>query len=225
FETGDTSGWLAFGSPTISAQTGQVHSGTYAAAVTNRTASYMGIAQSFVGDLQAGQTYDVSAWVRLAGTGSQTMQLTMQKTDGGTTTYAAIASGSVSSSGWTQLTGQYTYNPAGSVTTLNFYVEVPSSTNAAYYIDDVQFSPTSAVTNSSITGVSTVNWNNVHQRIDGFGASSAWNGSWTTAEADVLFSTNNNISYLSGTYNGAGLSLLRNHVVFANSTAATDTPT
>ncbi len=185
----------------------------------------MGIAQSFVGDLQAGQTYDVSAWVRLAGGASQTMQLTMQKTDGGTTTYAAIASGSVSSGGWTQLTGQYTYNPAGSVTTLNFYIEVPSSTNAAYYIDDVQFSTTEPVTNSTITGVSTVNWNNVHQRIDGFGASSAWNGSWTTPEADLLFSTNNNISYLSGTYNGAGLSLLRNHVVFANSTAATATPT
>ena len=225
FETGNTSGWFAFGSPTISSETSQVHSGTYAAAVTNRTASYMGIAQSFLGALQAGQTYDVSAWVMLAGGGSQTMQLTMQKTDGGTTTYAAIASGSVSGSGWMQLVGQYTYNPAGSVTTLNFYVEVPSSTNAAYYIDDVQFSPTSVVTNSSITGVSTVNWNNVHQRIDGFGASSAWNGSWTTAEADLLFSTNNNISYLSGTYNGAGLSLLRNHVVFANSAAATDTPT
>jgi len=225
FETGDTSGWFAFGSPTISAETSLVHSGTYATTVTNRTASYMGIAQSFVGDLLAGQTYDVSVWVMVAGGASQTMQLTMQKTDGGTTTYTAIASGSVSSSGWTQLSGRYTYNPSGSVTTLNFYAEVPSSTNAAYYIDDVQFSPIASGTNSSITGVSTVNWNNVHQRIDGFGASSAWNVSWNTAEADLLFSTNNNISYLSGTYNGAGLSLLRNHVVFANSTAATDTPT
>jgi hypothetical protein len=72
-------------------------------------------------------------------------------------------------------------------------------------IDDVQFSATVVETNSTVNGVSTVNWNNVYQRIDGFGASSAWNGSWTTAEADLLFSTKSNISYLSGTYNGAGV--------------------
>jgi glucuronoarabinoxylan endo-1,4-beta-xylanase len=48
-----------------------------------------------------------------------------------------------------------------------------------------------------------VNWNDVHQRIDGFGASSAWmSGSLPTADADLLFSTNN----------GAGLSLLRTRI-------------
>ena len=75
------------------------------------------------------------------------------------------------------------------------------------------------------TGTCTVNWDNVHQRIDGFGASSAWNGSWTTAQADLLFSTNNNISYSGGTYNGVGLSLLRNRIVYANNTSANSTPT
>ncbi len=48
----------------------------------------------------------------------------------------------------------------------------------------------------------TVDWNNVHQRIDGFGASSAWRSTWSTAQADMFFSTNN----------GIGLSLLRNHM-------------
>ena len=89
FETGNTSGWFAFGSPTLSVETSQVHSGTYAAQVSNRTATYMGIAQSFAGVLQAGQTYNVSAWVRLVNGGNQTMQLTMQKTDGSGTSYAA----------------------------------------------------------------------------------------------------------------------------------------
>jgi len=37
FEAGNTSGWFAFGTPTISVQTAQVHSGTYAAQVTNRS--------------------------------------------------------------------------------------------------------------------------------------------------------------------------------------------
>jgi O-glycosyl hydrolase len=224
FETGNTSGWSPFGSCTIAAETSQVNSGTYAAQVTGRTATYMGISQSFVGALQAGQTYNVSAWVRLF-SGSQTMQLTMQKTDGSGTSYAAMASGSVSSAGWTQLSGQYTYNPSGSVTALNFYAEVTSSSNASYYIDDVVLSGGTVVTNSSTNGVSIVDWNNVHQRIDGFGASSAWNSTWNTAEADLLFSTNNNISYQSGTYNGVGLSLIRNRIVYANNTLSSTAST
>src|SRR5664280_801176 len=44
FETGNTTGWFGFGSPMISAQTSQFHSGTYAGLVTGRTANYMGIA-------------------------------------------------------------------------------------------------------------------------------------------------------------------------------------
>ncbi|HTQ50695.1 MAG TPA: carbohydrate binding domain-containing protein, partial [Candidatus Acidoferrales bacterium] len=222
FETGNTTGWFAFGSPTLTAESTQVHSGSYACAVTGRTASYMGIAQSLVGVLQAGQTYNVSAWVRLNGGTSQTMQLTMQKTDGSGTAYASIASGTVTSSAWTQLSGTYSYNPSGSATALNFYAEVPSSTTNSYYIDDVQFVQGVMPSNPPISGTSIVDWNNVHQRIDGFGASSAWNSSWTTAEADLLFSTNNNISYQSGTYYGVGLSLLRNHIYFANSTLASD---
>lgn len=93
------------------------------------------------------------------------------------------------------------------------------------YVDDVQLTGPTIVSNPPISGVSIVDWNNVHQRIDGFGASSAWNGSWTTAEADLLFSTNNNITYQSQTYNGVGLSLLRNHITFCNTTLASDTPT
>lgn len=225
FETGDTTGWFAFGPPTLVVETSQVHSDTYACLVTNRTSTWNGIAQSLAGVLQAGETYDVSAWVRLVSGGNQTMQLTMQKTDAGGTSYAAIASDSVSSSGWTQLSGQYTYDPSGAVSTLNFYAEVPSSATASFYIDDVQLSPGTLITNPPINGVSTVDWNNVHQRIDGFGASSAWNSSMSTAQADLLFSTNNNISYQSGTYNGVGLSLLRNHITYANTTLASGTPT
>ena len=228
FETGNTTGWFAFGSPTLMVESTQVHSGSYACAVTGRTATYMGIAQSLAGVLSSGQTYNVSAWVRLVSGGNQNMQLTMQKTDGSGTGYTLIISNSVSSSSWTQLSGTYTYNPSGTVSALNFYAEVPTSTNASYYIDDVQFNGTIVtVTNSSTNGVSVVDWNNVHQRIDGFGASSAYdvNGTWSTAEADLLFSTNNNISYQSATYNGIGLSLLRNHIVPAGSSSASDAPT
>jgi glucuronoarabinoxylan endo-1,4-beta-xylanase len=229
FESGAASPWSPFGSVTLTVETSQVHSGTYACQVGNRTATWNGVVQSFSGALQAGQTYNVSAWLRLVSGGNQTMQLTMQKTDGSGTSYAAMASGSVSSTAWTQLSGQYTYNPSGSVSALNFYAEMPSSSNTSYYIDDVVLSNTvqTVVTNSSTNGISIVDWNNVHQRIDGFGASSAYNvnGTWSTAEADLLFSTNNNISYQSVTYNGIGLSLLRNHIVPAGSSSASDAPT
>ena len=76
----------------------------------------------------------------------------------------------------------------------------------------------------------TVNWTNVHQRIDGFGASSAWQSTWTTTQADMFFSTNNGIAYTdikgnSGIYNGIGLSLLRNHIMYASSASSNATPT
>jgi glucuronoarabinoxylan endo-1,4-beta-xylanase len=51
-------------------------------------------------------------------------------------------------------------------------------------------------------GSAVVDWNNVRQRIDGFGASSAWRSTWTAAQADMFFSTNN----------GIGLSLLRSRI-------------
>ena len=115
-------------------------------------------------------------------------------------------------------------NPSGTASTLTLYAEVPSSSTASYYIDDVQLTGGIIVSNQPISGASIVDWNNVHQRIDGFGASSAYNGTWSTAEADLLFSTNNNITYQSATYNGIGLSLLRNHIIWANTTSASDTP-
>jgi O-glycosyl hydrolase len=62
-----------------------------------------------------------------------------------------------------------------------------------------------------------VDWNNVHQRIDGFGACSAWRSAWTQAEANMFFSTNSGTGVtLDGktnfSFNGVGLSLLRSRI-------------
>jgi O-glycosyl hydrolase len=59
----------------------------------------------------------------------------------------------------------------------------------------------------------TVDWNDVHQRIDGFGASSAWRSTWTTNQANMFFSTND-----VGTNVCIGLSLLRSRVAPGGST-------
>jgi len=184
FETGETTGWFAFGPCTISAESTCVHSGNYAGSVTNRSATWNGIAQSFLGVLQPGQTYDISAWILLAGGSNQTMSLTMQESDSSGTSYTWTASGTVSTNGWTQLEGQYTFNPTGAVTSLFLYAEVPSSTNAAYYIDDLDVewqNPTN--------GQCTVDWTNVFQRIDGFGFSTAWCGTLGSAKNNALYQT------------------------------------
>jgi len=76
----------------------------------------------------------------------------------------------------------------------------------------------------------TVKLSEICQPIDGFGASSAWMNSLTPAQAELFFSTKNGIAYTDNlgnqtTNNGIGLSLLRNHIVPANTTTANDTPT
>jgi glucuronoarabinoxylan endo-1,4-beta-xylanase len=208
FETGNTTGWFAFGPPTISAQTGMVRSGNYAALVQNRSSTWNGIAQSLLGVLTPGQTCDVSVWVRLVSGGPQTMQLTVQQVDGAGTTYTPLASASVTATNWTPLAGQFTLTVSGSLTTLVLYAEMPSSSTASFYLDDLSVTP---VASGTVTGQCTVNWTNQFQRIDGFGASSAWRSTWTAAQADLFFSTNN----------GIGLSLLRTRITPAGTTVET----
>jgi len=92
------------------------------------------------------------------------------------------------------------------------------------WVDNVQFVGANPSTNC------VVNWTNVCQRIDGFGASSAWDGTWTTNQADILFSTNMGVVFSDNlgnkyTNNGAGLSLLRNRIAPASSASASATPT
>jgi glucuronoarabinoxylan endo-1,4-beta-xylanase len=74
-----------------------------------------------------------------------------------------------------------------------------------------------------------VDWKNVHQRIDGFGASSAWRNSISTPQAGIFFSTSNAIVYTDNlshttTNNGIGLSLLRNHITYASTTSSNAVP-
>lgn len=215
FETGNTSGWFPMGGSMISAQTGVAHSGTYSAIVQDRTANWHGIAQGFQGIMQPGLTYNISAWVRMAGGDSETLQLTLKKIDTGSTNYTVLASAVVSAGGWTQLTGQYTLTVSGTLNELSLYAEVPSSATASFYLDDLVVDPvTSGETGTD--GESTIHWDGVHQRIDGFGASSAWRGNWSTALADMFFSTNSGTGMAGDgsnyPYTGIGLSLLRTRI-------------
>ena len=200
FETGDTSGWFPFGPTTISAQTAQVHSGSYAGLIENRTATWNGIAQSMQAIIQPSQTYNIGVWVQVASGTGQTMQLTMRKTDGNGDQYTPISSGPVTSTNWSQLAGQYTLSVSGTLTGLTLYVEMPSSSNTDFYVDDLTVQ--AAAPPGGTNGISTVTWTDVRQRIDGFGASSAWRSTWSSSVANMFFSTNT----------GIGLSLLRSRM-------------
>ena len=100
-------------------------------------------------------------------------------------------------------------------------------TNAPYSVNTNL--PVSNSTPLVTNGVCTVNWSDVYQRIDGFGASSAWNGSWNQTLANLFFSTSNGIVYTdnlgtTSTNSGIGLSLLRNHIAYASTTSPSDIP-
>jgi glucuronoarabinoxylan endo-1,4-beta-xylanase len=65
------------------------------------------------------------------------------------------------------------------------------------WVDNLKF------TGTTVSGTAAVDYSDVRQRIDGFGASSAWNSTWSAAEADLFFSTGPG---------GIGLSLLRSRI-------------
>jgi glucuronoarabinoxylan endo-1,4-beta-xylanase len=101
----------------------------------------------------------------------------------------------------------------------------PLSGTTTLWVDNIAFTGPIPVNQCA------VDWNTTYQRIDGFGGSSAWSSSstMTPAVAQVYFSTNNNFLYTNkvgvvSTNNGAGFSLLRNHIYYANDTLATSIP-
>lgn len=69
--------------------------------------------------------------------------------------------------------------------------------SSTLWIDNLKFS------GNTVTDTATINYAVGRQLIDGFGASSAWNSTWSNAEADLFFSTGPK---------GVGLSLLRSRI-------------
>ncbi len=134
FESG-TTGWFGFGPVTLTAPATQPHTGSQSALVQNRTDTWNGVAQSFLGVMQPGSSYYVSAWVRLASGSSQPVKLTIQKVDGAGTTYATVASGTATSTAWIQLTNAYTLTVSGTLTGLTLYIEGPAI-GVDFYADD-----------------------------------------------------------------------------------------
>ncbi|SNT50198.1 Carbohydrate binding domain-containing protein [Asanoa hainanensis] len=130
-----TSGWAPFGGGTLSTSS-VVHSGASSLAVTGRTASWQGPSQSVTGGLSNGRTYTTTGWVR-AQSGTPAAKATLVLTAGGTTSYVSLTPATtVTSSGWTLLTGTATVAWSGTLTAATFYVETTSGTEG-FLLDDV----------------------------------------------------------------------------------------
>jgi glucuronoarabinoxylan endo-1,4-beta-xylanase len=176
FEDGNTNGWVVRGNGvSISAGTSSPspYSGSYRGRATGRTNTWMGIQQDIKDKVVIGQAYLISGRVRTSTTASSAVKISIQKTDNGTTTYATVASGTASSSGWVLLSGSYTV-PAVDVirTELYVYFEGPAS-GIDIYVDDANvLGQVPSVADPNATGQ--INFNVTHQTLEGFGASGAW---------------------------------------------------
>jgi GH35 family endo-1,4-beta-xylanase len=135
FESGTTSGWFGFGSPTVSATTAQAHAGHWSALATNRTATFMGPGTDITALVTPG-AYQASAFVRIAGTPTSDMFMTAKITcTGAADQFQRIGTASASDAAWTQLTGTLTV-PTCPLSGLIVYFEGPAP-GIDEYIDDV----------------------------------------------------------------------------------------
>jgi GH35 family endo-1,4-beta-xylanase len=135
FESGSTSGWFGFGSPTLTATTAQAHGGHASVLATNRTASFMGPAVDIAATASPG-VYQASAWVRIDGVAASQVFMTAKITcTGATDQFMRIGAADATDSAWTQLTGTLTV-PSCPLSGLVVYFEGPAA-GVNEYIDDV----------------------------------------------------------------------------------------
>jgi O-glycosyl hydrolase len=191
FESG-TTGWSAFGG-SFTTSTTVYRSGNRSGYSYNRTGTWNGISQSLLGKMTPGKTYIITGWIRLEGAPSSVDRVgaTIAKVDDGGTSYFPISWTTGFNNEWVPVSGSYTHDVNGTLTTLRLYFEGPAA-GVNYYLDDVNavlYEPPTPGPNA--TGE--VNFEAVYQKLEGFGAAGAWYGGWLTAHPakntlyDILF--------------------------------------
>ncbi len=165
---GGLDGWFTFGSPTLTNAAPPLldpNSNPRSLLTTNRTATYMGPALNLlsVNNLQAGATYQVSAYVLLATPDSSNPTVTMSTklADCATSgTYSNLAtSAALSSTAWTKVQGTFSFSDQpGPPTGLTLYFQSSSATDS-FFISNVAISelapPPPNPSQQDNTGIST----------------------------------------------------------------------
>lgn len=134
FEDGTATGWFPFGGGQVDASTLDAHTGAFSGLSSGRTATWNGPAQDLLGVMQPGKSYSVSGWVRLRGTSSARVQLTIRKVEG-SADYSLVAATNATDGAWSLLTGTYTLAAGANPTELLLYFEGPAS-GVEYFVDD-----------------------------------------------------------------------------------------
>ena len=191
FEEG-TTGWAGRGCD-LSTSTFS-RSGSYCGYATNRSFFWEGIKQSVLGKMLPGETYTISAWIKLDNSSSDQIIVTIEQRDDRGTSYTRVDTSNGYDSRWTRLSGRFTLEAVGILTTLDVYFEGPAP-EVNFYLDDVEVLGRVAEPpeppKPDATG--SVNIGTVYQELEGFGAAGAWYEGWLTAHPkkneiyDVLF--------------------------------------
>lgn len=136
-ESGATTGWNAAGSQ-IAVTTDEAFAGTQSLHVSGRTANWNSAQYNLLtSGMEAGKTYDISAWVKIEGGTADNIKMTVELVDedDATEQYMTIAR-SADTLTWVKLSSRYTYAPGGEATTFKVYFEADGATSS-YYIDNL----------------------------------------------------------------------------------------
>ena len=181
FEEG-TTGW---GDRSCSLSTSTVsRSGQFSGYATNRNATWQGIRQSVLDKMIPGETYSISAWIKLENSPSDQIVVTFEQRDDRDVRYIRVDQATGYDSQWTRLSGQFTLDVVGILTTLDVYFEGPAP-GVNFYLDDVEVlglaaePPEPQIPQPDATG--SVDVGIVYQELEGFGASGAWYEGWLLA--------------------------------------------
>jgi len=134
FENG-TEGWSDRGCK-IEVVTTPVHSGAKSVKVSGRTQPWQGIKQSLLGKVTNGQTYKVSAWVRLENSETDTITISIEQADDNGTKYKNVTKEALSNTEWIELLGEFKLDASGTLKTLDIYFEGPLE-GVNFFVDDV----------------------------------------------------------------------------------------
>lgn len=136
FESG-TENWAAWGSSSVAVSTGNAHSGNACLSITNRQQNWNGASRTMLGIFQAGNTYDINAWV-MFDNGNDTEDISLQlkyKDSEGSDHYVEIASATAQKNEWTEISNQSYQVPSDAVD-YTIYFQTPENL-INFYADDI----------------------------------------------------------------------------------------
>ncbi len=113
-----------------------VHGGSGSVKVYDRAENWQGIKQPVMGKMMDGEAYQISGWVRLENADSNNVIVSVEQSDDGGTHYINVGKVTATNGEWVEVTGQFTLDVDGTLTTLDVYFEGPDA-GVNFFVDDV----------------------------------------------------------------------------------------